>query len=171
MSKRTCFLGIFHFFLTLLVFPHSFLQDSLSLEGKDLKEMSHIRLSLSLSAHCLVSFHFSQINTQKIILTYDCPTIAWLICRQIFWNYHISTLPLGFYLSLSHFSFFPSASVTGSVAGWLVPGIPLSSLSCSPFFSLLLFIISAWHFWLSLPCLSIVVQLFIWPIRCFSQAK
>lgn len=57
--QKDLFLWSLSFLLTLMVFPHSLLQDSLSFEGRDLKEMSHIRLSAPQSITlCTLSCEF-----------------------------------------------------------------------------------------------------------------
>ena len=43
----------------------------------------------------------SQINhTQRLILSYECLALAWLVSCQLFLNYPVYLLPLDFYLSL-----------------------------------------------------------------------
>ena len=68
----------------------------------------------------------SQIITWRLILSYECLALAWLISSQLFLKYPVYLLPLGFLpLSISVYLFFPSYSTSGWVAG---PWHPLLSL-------------------------------------------
>ena len=99
----------------------------------------------------------SQINTCRLILTCECLALAWLISSQLFLNYPIYLLPLGFYLSLFlYFSFFHTP-LHCCVIGCLDHSIFLPLLFLFFFSSSLssLFILSAWQSCLSLSCLSI----------------
>ena len=92
-----------------------------------------------------------QINhTQRLIISYKSPALAWLVSSQLFLNYSIYLLPPGFYLSLFLYTF--SFLLVPSLAGWLAPGVLLSlflllDLFLSRFF--LLFILPAWQPYLS----------------------
>ena len=116
----------------------------------------------------------SQINhTQKLILSYECPALAWLVSWQLFLNYSIYLLTLDFYRSLSFFFFCIPFFTSFSMAFWgswlLVSSSPCFLASPLPWFSFYLFSAFQPHLSLLLPCDWLFSSLL--AIRCFRQAK
>ena len=132
---------------------------------------------------CFQSLLFWGPTTQPQIITYgdlritcECPPLAQLVSSQLFLNYLIYFLPLGFYCSLFYcsvylLSFFLSFLFFGNLCNWVAAPQVLSLLlllltvlsdQISPS------ILSACQPSCPLsPALLLAVQLFIRPIRCF----
>lgn len=106
-----------------------------------------------------------QVDTPRLILTYECLSLAGLVSSQLLnLNYPIfprATFSLWAFTFLHSTYLFFLLTLVGCVTGWLAPVsslspflAPHSSFYCEPRF-LLLFIFSAWqpHLFLSFPSL------------------
>lgn len=104
------------------------------------------------------------VPTWRLILNYECLALAWLVSSQLFLNYPIYLLPLGF------FPFLTSVILLSLLfCGWLCDWVAGFFLSCSfiflsPVFSLYSLCMPAPP--ILSPVWLLAIQLFIRPMRC-----
>ena len=119
----------------------------------------------------------SQINnTQRLILSYECPTLAWLVSCQLFLTYvNLTAFCLWGFIFLYFYTPFPTFFLSGLLCSWVAgpwcPPLLVLSLLLLAFGSPSIYSLCLPASLTLAPASLSAVQLFIRTIRCFRQAK